>query len=181
MASKSDTRGGGRGSTRNRERRRDEGAAGLDVATRSGTEPPGYPVVERRHGDRRRSQSSESGLWRTIAMAAGSGLWINFLSKEVMADGRKIALTPKEFELLCLLASQPGRVFSDDEILGHLWPDNESATTAHVAQYAYRLRKKLGEDPAHPHCVINVKRFGYKLNCEPGTMASSQAPQFDGS
>ena len=164
MPTKSGAEGGRQGQD-GRQRRRDSG---------------GQPLVERRKGDRRQSQLSESGLWRAIAMTSGPGLWINFLSKEVVTDGHKVPLTPKEFELLCLLASQPGRVYSDEEILQHLWPGNESATTAHVAQYTYRLRKKLGDDPAHPQCLINVKRFGYKLNCEPGTSVSNQAPHLDG-
>jgi DNA-binding winged helix-turn-helix (wHTH) protein len=179
MPTKFDARGGRRGQ-RDRDRRRVEGAEGPAVASRSSTEAPGYPLVERRKGDRRKSQVSDSGLWRAIAMAAGQGLWINILAKEVVADGHKVALTPKEFEFLCLLASQPGRVYSDDEILRHLWPGSESATTAHVAQYAYRLRKKLGDCPDNPHCLINVKRFGYKLNCNLGTNASSEASDLDG-
>lgn len=133
---------------------------------------PSGVVVERRKGDRRRPRGAEeSGIWRTIMLAAGPGLWINFFSKEVVINGRKIALTPKEFDLLSLLAAQPGRVYSDDEILQSLWGDSDSATTAHIAQYVHRLRKKLGDDPAAPQCLINVKRFGYKLNCDPATHA----------
>lgn len=129
-------------------------------------------LIERRKGERRRPKGAEdSGLWRTIALATGPGLWINFFSKEVVVSGRKVALTPKEFELLGLLAAQPGRVYSDEEILQSLWADSDSATTAHIAQYVHRLRKKLGDDPTAPQCLINVKRFGYKLNCDPAAHA----------
>lgn len=150
--------------------RKDRSASGHDVArdksrdaTPPGFEPSGSPLVERRKGDRRRLKT-DAGSWRSIELTSGPGLWINLLSKEVVIDGDKVPLTPKEFDLLCLLASQPGRVFSDDEILDSLWGDSDSATTAHVAQYVHRLRKKLGDDPLNPYCLINVKRFGYKLH-----------------
>ncbi len=136
-------------------------------------QPPSRALVDRRKGDRRRPRGAEeSGIWRTIALAAGPALWINFFSKEVVINGRRITLTPKEFDLLSLLAAQPGRVYSDDEILQSLWGDSDSATTAHIAQYVHRLRKKLGDDPAAPRCLVNVKRFGYKLNCDPAAHAT---------
>lgn len=168
--------GSGREGQGGREHRPDTGAVKSAVASHPGTESLGYPFIERRKNDRRKAPSADSGLWRAIAMLAGPGLWINFLSKEVVTDHHKVALTPKEFELLCLLASQPGRVYSDEEILNHLWPGNESATTAHVAQYVHRVRKKICDDPTHPQVLINVKRFGYKLNCDPCCEPGSEPP-----
>jgi DNA-binding response OmpR family regulator len=140
-------------------------------------------VTDRRRGDRRQGERrrlaagvSDSGRWRAITLNAGPGLWINFYSKEVLMNERKVALTPKEFDLLCLLAAQPGRVYSDNEILRALWTGNLAATTSHIAQYVHRLRKKLGDNPADPHCLVNVKGFGYKLNCEPGSHADEPFP-----
>jgi len=91
------------------------------------------------------------------------GLTINDTSKEVWVQGRKVWLSPKEYILLKLLASEPGRVFSNEEILEHLWPDSAYASTQDVQKYAYLLRKKLEEDPSHPKLVLTVRGFGYHL------------------
>ena len=84
-------------------------------------------------------------------------------SKSVSLCGRPLQLTPKEFELLRLLASESGRVFSDAEIIGKLWPHSTHAAAVDVAQYVHRLRKKLRDDPCAPQWIFNIKRFGYML------------------
>ena len=91
------------------------------------------------------------------------GLTINDTSKEVWVQGNKVSLSPKEYVLLKLLASEPGKVFSNEEIRRHLWPDSPYASTQDVQKYAYLLRKKLEKDPAHPKLVLTVRGFGYRL------------------
>lgn len=87
-------------------------------------------------------------------------LSIDDRAKEVRIDGELIALTPKEY----LLASEPGRVFSSDEIILGVWGDLEARTDkADVKQYIHLLRKKIG-DPANKSVVLsNTPGFGYKL------------------
>lgn len=92
-----------------------------------------------------------------------TGLTINDTSKEVWVQGKKVSLSPKEYTLLKLLASEPGKVFSNEEILAHLWPSSTYASTQDVQKYAYLLRKKLEEDPSHPKLVLTVRGFGYRL------------------
>lgn len=82
--------------------------------------------------------------------------------KEVHLQGRLIPLAPKEYALLRLLASRPGKVFSDEEIISALWP-GKGMTTNDVAQCVYRLRRKLEADPAQPQWVVTVPGFGYRL------------------
>ncbi|MBU0596030.1 helix-turn-helix domain-containing protein, partial [Candidatus Bipolaricaulota bacterium] len=76
-----------------------------------------------------------------------------------------VALSPKEFQLLKLLASSPGRVFTTQEILEELWPRSTTsyATGQDVQKYVYLLRKKLEENPAQPTLVLTVRGFGYRL------------------
>ncbi len=90
-------------------------------------------------------------------------LAIDGAAKEVRLNGHPVRLSPKEFELLRLLASQPGRVFSSREILERLWPEGRFATPKDVKQYVYLLRRKLERDPKHPELIVTVKGFGYKL------------------
>jgi DNA-binding response OmpR family regulator len=90
-------------------------------------------------------------------------LQIDPASKEVRLRGGRVDLSPKEYELVSLLASEPGRVFSTREILGKIWSEGNSATDKDVKQYIYLLRKKLEIDPEHPQVIATVRGFGYKL------------------
>ena len=91
------------------------------------------------------------------------GLSLDVVKHEVVADGNPVALTPSEYNLLALLAEQPGRVFTRREIMQRLWQSNyvgdERASDAHVSS----LRKKIELDPSHPERVVTVPGFGYKL------------------
>lgn len=91
------------------------------------------------------------------------GLSIDDARKQVWVRGKTISLSPKEYSLLKLLSSKPGKVFSGEEILAYLWPKSTYATSQDVQKYAYLLRKKLEEDPAHPKIVLTVRGFGYRL------------------
>lgn len=90
-------------------------------------------------------------------------LFIEDGSKEVVNRGQIIRLSPKEYELLKLLASEPGRVFSDEGILQRIWPDSSSATADDVRKYIRFLRQKLEENPENPKLIVTVRGFGYKL------------------
>ncbi len=84
--------------------------------------------------------------------------------KTVTLGGRPIPLSPKEYELLKLLASEPGRVFSDREILERVWPEGSLASSTDVRRYIHLLRRKLERDPKRPELIVTVKGFGYKLD-----------------
>jgi DNA-binding response OmpR family regulator len=83
-------------------------------------------------------------------------------SKVVTIDDEEVSLTPKEYELLKMLASEPGRVFTSEEIINCLWGGGR-ATSTDVKQYVYHLRNKIEHDPQSPKLIQNVKGFGYKL------------------
>jgi DNA-binding response OmpR family regulator len=84
--------------------------------------------------------------------------------KLIRFDDREFVLTPKEFALFSLLASDLGRVFSAEEIIVHLWSHNQRPSAANVHQCIYLLRKKIEVDVEQPRWLITVKGFGYKLN-----------------
>jgi DNA-binding winged helix-turn-helix (wHTH) protein len=92
------------------------------------------------------------------------GLTIDRATCMVWLFDQAIQLTPKQYDLLVLLAQKPGKIFSDNDILAVVWPDSIYAASGDVKQCVYMLRRRLGEvhpDPAQ--IVINVKGFGYKL------------------
>jgi len=84
-------------------------------------------------------------------------------SKSVLVRGVEVSLTPTEFELLRLVASRPGHVFSSSEIIRDVWHDKRYVTAADVTKYVYLLRKTLGDDPENPTLIENIRGFGYKL------------------
>lgn len=78
--------------------------------------------------------------------------------------GRPLRLTPKQFALLGVLASEPGRVFSESEILARAWPDSPYADARDIKQYVYLLRRRLAEvRPDGRDAIVTVPGFGYRL------------------
>lgn len=83
--------------------------------------------------------------------------------KEVRLQGQTIELSPKEYDLLKLLASRPGKVFSHREIIEAIWQDNPYASSEDVKKYIYLLRNKIEKDVEDPKIILTVRGFGYKL------------------
>lgn len=96
-------------------------------------------------------------------------LRIDDRAKTVTLHDRPVQLSPKEYELLKLLACDSGRVFSDGEIIARLWPTDSHATSNDVKQYIHLLRQKIEEDPQRPALILTVKGFGYRLQGEPAS------------
>jgi two-component system, OmpR family, alkaline phosphatase synthesis response regulator PhoP len=76
----------------------------------------------------------------------------------VYQRGNKVVLAKKEFELLYLLASKPGKVYTREVILKNIWEDSVVVTNRTIDVHIRKLREKLGDD-----CVATVKGVGYKF------------------
>lgn len=83
--------------------------------------------------------------------------------KRVTIFGEEIALSPKEYQLLQLCASEPGKVFSHEEITECLWPKRDDGEGVDIKQYVHLLRSKLGRVRGGRDLIENVKGFGYRL------------------
>ena len=77
----------------------------------------------------------------------------------VIIDGNEISLAKKEFELLHLLATKPGRVFLRNEILGMVWGSEVIVGDRTIDVHIRKIRQKLGLD-----CITTVKGVGYKFD-----------------
>ena len=86
------------------------------------------------------------------------GLKIDRESYLVINDGKEINLPRKEFELLSLLASKPGKVFAREEILNRVWGDEVIVGDRTIDVHIRKLREKIGED-----FIKTVKGVGYKF------------------
>lgn len=76
----------------------------------------------------------------------------------VYQNGSKVVLAKKEFELLYLLASKPGKVYTREVILKNIWEDSVVVTNRTIDVHIRKLREKLGEN-----YVSTVKGVGYKF------------------
>jgi DNA-binding response OmpR family regulator len=91
-------------------------------------------------------------------------LRIELLSREVTVEGRPVELTPKEFDLLAVLARSPRQVFSRRQLLAQVWdsaPEYQDAAT--VTVHVGRLRQKLEPDPDHPRWITTLWGVGYRF------------------
>ncbi len=82
---------------------------------------------------------------------------------KVLVDGREVALTPIEFDILKLLASYPDRVFSTDEIFEKVWNEKMYEANNTVMVHIRRLREKIEKDPRKPQVIVTVWGVGYKV------------------
>jgi DNA-binding response OmpR family regulator len=86
---------------------------------------------------------------------------------EVSLGGERVDLTPLEFQILELLASEPGRAWSRNALLDQVWSTEYEGYQRNIDPHINRLRKKLEADPKNPHYVLTVRGVGYKLNETP--------------
>jgi DNA-binding response OmpR family regulator len=91
-------------------------------------------------------------------------LRIEPLTREVVVDERRVDLTPKEFELLVVLARSPRQVFSRRQLLAQVWdsaPEYQDPAT--VTVHVGRLRQKLERDPENPRWITTSWGVGYRF------------------
>jgi len=81
--------------------------------------------------------------------------------------GRSLDLSPREFELLLILASQPEQVVSTEELLAQAWGAEFIGQPQVVYVHIRWLRQKLENDPDHPERILTVRGVGYKLVPQP--------------
>jgi DNA-binding response OmpR family regulator len=91
------------------------------------------------------------------------GLRIDLAKRTVEIEGRQVQLTYVEFELLRILASAPGRVFTRQMLLEGLWGGAEYREPRTIDVHVRHLREKLERDPAEPQLIFTVRGVGYRF------------------
>lgn len=86
--------------------------------------------------------------------------------KSVSADGEKVNLTPREYDILKLLMNHPGRVYSPKEIYRKIWGEDPFGAENTIAVHIRHLREKLEINPAEPRYLKVVWGQGYKMEGE---------------
>ncbi len=112
-------------------------------------------VLRRREGgkDRRKNDEFTHGDLR-----------INYVSYEVFLAGEKIALSPTELKLLFFFSRHPGRVYTRNQILDHVWGDDTFVTPRAVDVHIRRLRSQIEKDMDNPQYIFTVRGVGYKFS-----------------
>jgi DNA-binding response OmpR family regulator len=136
---------------------------GLEIGADDYVSKPFSPaeVVARVRAVLRRSSAAAPG--RSDDVLRFDGLEIDPRMREVRVEGRRVSLTPREFDLLHLLAAEPRAVFSRSRLLDELWDvafvGDPSTVTVHIR----RLREKIETDPSTPTRVVTVWGAGYRF------------------
>ena len=91
------------------------------------------------------------------------GLTINKDNQKVTVYDEEVKLTPIEFDILYLLASNPGKVFSTDEIFEKVWNEKVYEANNTVMVHIRRLRGKMKEDERQDKIITTVWGVGYKI------------------
>lgn len=91
------------------------------------------------------------------------GLTIDKQSHKVSVYDREVSLTPTEYEILLLLASHPGRVFSAEEIFQNVWQENYFDSNNTVMVHIRKIREKIEDNPSSPLFIKTLWGVGYKI------------------
>jgi DNA-binding response OmpR family regulator len=90
-------------------------------------------------------------------------LYVNKVTHEVKVDDEQIKLTKIEFDILYLLAKNPNKVFSTEEIFENVWKEKNFDATNNVMVHIRRLRNKLKEETREEKIITTVWGVGYKI------------------
>ena len=88
---------------------------------------------------------------------------VNFQQRQLTVRGRRIHLTPKEFDLLQYLANNPNKIVPHRELLQAVWGPDYGSELGHLRAYMKQLRKKIELQPGKPKHLLTEPWVGYRL------------------
>jgi DNA-binding response OmpR family regulator len=118
--------------------------------------------VARVHALQRRRHRAEEPAAQASPITAGP-LIVDPARRHARLDGREIDLTANEFDLLYLLASNRGIVFSREALMQRVWGNDTHITERSVDTLVKRVRRKLDDEAAEPRFILTVWGTGYKF------------------
>jgi DNA-binding response OmpR family regulator len=140
-----------------------ERIAGLELGADDYVAKPFSPreVVARVQAVLRRGREGHATIERE--RLSFDGLDVDGVSREVRVGGQLAALTPKEFDLLHLMASNPRTAFTRSQLLDEVWDLAFDGDPSTVTVHIRRLREKVEVDPANPARLVTVWGVGYRF------------------
>jgi two-component system response regulator MtrA len=134
-------------------------SAGADDCLWAGAPLP--EIVARVRAQHRRDR--EYSARQTGLRYEFQGVSLDTGTHEVVVRGQVVALTPKEFELLCALATMGGRAARREQLLQQVWGYGPAIATRTLDVHIGRLRQKIERDPVRPETIVTVPGVGYRL------------------
>ncbi len=110
-------------------------------------------ILRRVYGD----LAAKPSIWRI------RDLELNAETYTVTRDGKRVELTPSEFDLLAVMIARPGRVFTRMELLDHIQGEAYAAYERAIDVHIKNLRSKIENDPRNPQYVETVYGVGYRM------------------
>jgi DNA-binding response OmpR family regulator len=157
----------------------DDRITGLDLGADDYLVKPFSPreVVSRVRAILRRAGNAEEGKPATDTQASTNvlhfpGLTIDLLARRVEVNGKEVALTPTEFDLLALLAKSPDRVFTREMLMNKVWGYDYLGDGHTIDVHMSALRKKI-EGESGLRYLKTVWRIGYRFEAKPHPVTSS--------
>jgi two-component system response regulator MtrA len=114
---------------------------------------------------RLRATTSTAANQASLSEIRFGDVTIDPLKRTISKGTKKVEVTTLEFNLLLLLASNPGKPVSREELLQRIWQVDNKSYQANVSQVIRRIRKKIEDDPDNPQILLTVRGFGYAF-CE---------------
>jgi two-component system, OmpR family, KDP operon response regulator KdpE len=105
------------------------------------------------------------------------GLTIDFEKRMVELCGQRVHLTPKEFDVLQVLATQQGRPVTHEKLLQTVWGPDHGGDTENLRVVIKQLRKKIEKDPAHPRYILTQPWTGYSFEIPDISSPRSSGPK----
>lgn len=99
-------------------------------------------------------------------MIISGKLSISIDKRSVYYDGKLIKLTPKEFDILYLLANNIGKIYTKKQIYSEVWKEEYSFDDSNIMAHIGKLRRKIEPNPSMPMFVLTVWGIGYKFSSE---------------
>ena len=121
-------------------------------------------LVARVKSQLRRFQVFNKPINDSSHIIEASDLIIDTQKKSVTLDNQSLALTRIEYEILVLLASQPGTVFSIEDIFEKIWHEKSTNSNNTIMVHIRKLREKIEREPRNPRHIKTVWGIGYKFD-----------------
>lgn len=103
---------------------------------------------------------------REIAEIVSGDLRIDFAARQVTVAGAEVQLTPKEYDLLSILARHAGKVLTHRQILAAVWGPAHQDDTQYLRVFIGQLRAKIDADPARPSLIRTETGIGYRFQAD---------------
>lgn len=112
--------------------------------------------------ERLRSGATGSDMQRPVYHCGGeNGLIVDFAHRLVRSGGKEVHLTHTEYDLLCELSRNAGKVLTHRELLQRVWGPDYSGENTYLRTFIRHLRRKLEPDPTQPRFLLNELGVGY--------------------